>query len=99
MGCMQVIGPLTISFLHSVVRPIFHDFPNLHFFFFLSLYRYLYNETVNLQSVMTALTTLYAAHKYMCPGLAKQVKTIDGYLYPKPVFSRSGTYDAVQIYM
>ena len=22
---------------------------------------------------MTALTTLYAAHKYMCPGLAKQV--------------------------
>ncbi len=23
---------------------------------------------------MTALTTLYAAHKYMCPGLAKQVK-------------------------
>lgn len=37
------------------------------------LLRYLYNETVNLQSVMTALTTLYAAHKYMCPGLAKQV--------------------------
>ena len=37
------------------------------------LCRYLYNETVNLQSVMTALTTLYAAHKYMCPGLAKQV--------------------------
>ena len=36
-------------------------------------FRYLYNETVNLQSVMTALTTLYAAHKYMCPGLAKQV--------------------------
>jgi hypothetical protein len=22
---------------------------------------------------MTALTTLYAAHKYMCPGLAKEV--------------------------
>ena len=39
--------------------------------FFIS--RYLYNETVNLQSVMTALTTLYAAHKYMCPGLAKIV--------------------------
>eukprot|EP00095_Tigriopus_kingsejongensis_P003215 snap_masked-scaffold699_size109694-processed-gene-0.7 protein:Tk03215 transcript:snap_masked-scaffold699_size109694-processed-gene-0.7-mRNA-1 annotation:"btb poz domain-containing protein 2" len=35
--------------------------------------RYLYNETVQLQSVMTALTTLYAAHKYMCPGLAKIV--------------------------
>lgn len=33
----------------------------------------MYNETVNLQSVMTALTTLYAAHKYMCPGLAKIV--------------------------
>ena len=33
--------------------------------------RYLYNESVQLQSVMTALTTLYAAHKYMCPGLAK----------------------------
>lgn len=38
-----------------------------------SFSRYLYNETVNLQSVMTALTSLYAAHKYMCPGLAKQV--------------------------
>eukprot|EP00094_Tigriopus_californicus_P004281 TCALIF_04127-PA protein Name:"Similar to btbd6 BTB/POZ domain-containing protein 6 (Xenopus tropicalis)" AED:0.00 eAED:0.00 QI:0/0.66/0.5/0.75/0.33/0.75/4/1431/621 len=37
------------------------------------LLRYLYNETVQLQSVMTALTTLYAAHKYMCPGLAKIV--------------------------
>ncbi|CAB4067731.1 unnamed protein product [Lepeophtheirus salmonis] len=35
------------------------------------LLRYLYNETVHLQSVMTALTTLYAAHKYMCPGLAE----------------------------
>merc|ERR1719264_297607 len=35
------------------------------------LLRYLYNESVQLQSVMTALTTLYAAHKYMCPGLAK----------------------------
>ena len=29
---------------------------------------------MNLQSVMTALNTLYAAHKYMCPGLAKQVR-------------------------
>ena len=37
------------------------------------VYRYLYNESINLQSVMTALTTLYAAHKYMCPGLAKEV--------------------------
>ncbi len=37
------------------------------------LCRYLYNETVTLQSVMTALTTLYAAHKYMCPGLARTV--------------------------
>ncbi|XP_071746127.1 BTB/POZ domain-containing protein 3 isoform X2 [Lepeophtheirus salmonis] len=37
------------------------------------LLRYLYNETVHLQSVMTALTTLYAAHKYMCPGLAEIV--------------------------
>ena len=36
-------------------------------------FRYLYNEEVTLQSVMTALTTLYAAHKYMCPGLAKVV--------------------------
>ena len=27
---------------------------------------------------MTALNTLYAAHKYMCPGLAKQVQyTLD----------------------
>ncbi len=35
--------------------------------------RYLYNESVTIQSVMTALTTLYAAHKYMCPGLARIV--------------------------
>ena len=41
---------------------------------FFSFFRYLYNERIQLQSVMTALTTLYAAHKYMCPGLAKQVK-------------------------
>ena len=37
------------------------------------LCRYLYNESIDLPSVMTALTTLYAAHKYMCPGLAKEV--------------------------
>ena len=35
--------------------------------------RYLYNESVTLHSVTTALNTLYAAHKYMCPGLAKKV--------------------------
>ena len=40
---------------------------------FISIYRYLYNENIDLPSVMTALTTLYAAHKYMCPGLAKEV--------------------------
>lgn len=42
-------------------------------FFSPEKHRYLYNETVTIQSVMTALTTLYAAHKYMCPGLAKIV--------------------------
>ena len=40
---------------------------------FYYIYRYLYNENIDLPSVMTALTTLYAAHKYMCPGLAKEV--------------------------
>lgn len=39
------------------------------------LLKYLYNENIDLPSVMTALTTLYAAHKYMCPGLAKEVVT------------------------
>ncbi len=44
----------------------------LHYSIFLPI-RYLYNESVTIQSVMTALTTLYAAHKYMCPGLARIV--------------------------
>jgi len=37
------------------------------------LLKYLYKEPVKIQSVSTALTTLYAAHKYMCPGLASIV--------------------------
>ena len=53
---------------------------NVTFYFwdilFITIYRYLYNENIDLPSVMTALTTLYAAHKYMCPGLAKEVKII-----------------------
>ena len=46
-----------------------HSLNILEFFFL----RYLYHENIDLPSVMTALTTLYAAHKYMCPGLAKEV--------------------------
>lgn len=38
-------------------------------FFF--LYRHLYHEDVQLQSVSTALTTLYAANKYICPELVR----------------------------
>ncbi|XP_073968916.1 BTB/POZ domain-containing protein 3-like [Rhodnius prolixus] len=36
------------------------------------LLRYLYKEDVHLQSVSTALSTLYAAQKYLCPGLMRQ---------------------------
>lgn len=43
----------------------------------LDSYRYLYREDVHLQSVSTALATLYAAHKYLCAGL---VKTCTSYL-------------------
>lgn len=38
---------------------------------FENLLRYLYKETVQLQSVSTALHTLYAAFKYQCGGLVK----------------------------
>lgn len=36
-----------------------------------NLLRYLYKEAVHLQSVSTALNTLYAAFKYQCGGLVK----------------------------
>lgn len=36
------------------------------------LLRYLYKEDVSLQSVSTALSTLYAAQKYLCPGLVRE---------------------------
>uniref|UniRef100_A0A1B6DBP6 BTB domain-containing protein n=1 Tax=Clastoptera arizonana TaxID=38151 RepID=A0A1B6DBP6_9HEMI len=35
------------------------------------LLRFLYREDVHLQSVSTALATLYAAHKYLCAGLVR----------------------------
>ncbi|XP_014243375.1 BTB/POZ domain-containing protein 2-like isoform X2 [Cimex lectularius] len=35
------------------------------------LLRYLYKEDVHIQSVSTALSTLYAAQKYLCPGLMR----------------------------
>ncbi|XP_039283799.1 BTB/POZ domain-containing protein 2-like [Nilaparvata lugens] len=35
------------------------------------LLRFLYREDVHLQSVSTALATLYAAHKYLCAGLMR----------------------------
>ena len=44
---------------------------------------------MNLQSVMTALNTLYAAHKYMCPGLAKQVRL---FRLRQPAFFWVGRY-------
>lgn len=34
-------------------------------------HRYLYKEEVVIQSVPTALSTFYAAQKYLCPGLMK----------------------------
>lgn len=35
------------------------------------LYSFLYGETVELRSALTALETLHAAEKYLCGGLAK----------------------------
>lgn len=34
-------------------------------------FRFLYREDVVLQSIPTALATLYAAHKYLCAGLVR----------------------------
>jgi len=42
--------------------------PLMSVFYFLC-HRYIYHEDVQLQSVGTALMTLYAANKYLCPEL------------------------------
>ena len=62
-----------------------HDQSISHYIKYCIFCRYLYNESINLPSVMTALTTLYAAHKYMCPGLAKEVSVNWGFISLKPI--------------
>ncbi|XP_075224210.1 BTB/POZ domain-containing protein 2-like isoform X2 [Lycorma delicatula] len=60
------------------------------------LLRFLYREDVNLQSVSTALATLYAAHKYLCAGLMRTCITyLDNHLTTGTVLQ---IYQHVRLY-
>lgn len=60
------------------------------------LLRFLYREDVHLQSVSTALATLYAAHKYLCAGLMRTCITyLDDHLTAATVLQ---IYQHIRLY-